>query len=230
MIEINLLPGARKKSKSSRTASLNIGALLGELSARFKDPWLILAIAGVIVGLAGVGGQFVFQRRTAAALEEQQRIAVQDSARYAAVLTQRRAAESQRDSILRQIAVIRAIDGDRFVWPHILDELARALPDYTWLSSVLQSSTTAAVTPEQAAAGAAPRLNVRVIAYTADIQAVTIFMRQLEASPFFENILLGTTEIAVTDGKEVTQFTVTMSYSKPDASDIRTVPLSIAVK
>lgn len=230
MIEINLLPGARKKSRSSRTASVNLGAILGELSARFKDPWLIMAIAGVVIGLAGVGGQFWYQQSTAAALDEQQRVAVQDSARYSAVLAQRRAAESQRDSILRQIAVIRAIDGDRFVWPHILDELARALPTYTWLSSVVQSSSAAPVTPEQAAAGAAPRLDVRVIAYTADIQAVTIFMRQLEASPFFENIILGSTEVAVTDGKEVTQFTVTMSYTKPDSSAIRTVPLSIAVR
>lgn len=230
MIEINLLPGARKKSRSSRTASLNIGAILGELSARFKDPWLIIAIVGVVLGLAGVGGQFFLQKRTTAALEEQQRIAVQDSARYAAVLSQRRAAESQRDSILRQIAVIRAIDGDRFVWPHILDELARALPTYTWLSSVVQSSSAAAVTPEQAAAGAAPRLNIRIVAYTADIQAVTIFARQLEASPFFNNIVIGGTDLAVTDGKEVTQFTVTMSYTKPDTSAIRTVPLSIAVR
>lgn len=230
MIEINLLPGARKKSKSSRTASLNIGAILGSLSERFKDPWLIVAIAGVVIGLAGVAGQYWYQSRTEATLAEQQRVAVQDSARYAAVLTQRRAAELQRDSILRQIAVIRAIDGDRFVWPHVLDELSRALPTYTWLSSVLQSSAATTVTPEMAAAGTAPRLGIRVSAYTADIQAVTIFMRQLEASPFFENITLGSTEVAVTDGKEVTQFQVTMTYSRPDSSAIRTVPLSIAVR
>lgn len=230
MIEINLLPGARKKSRSSRTASLNLGAILAELSARFRDPWLVIAIAGVVIGLAGVGGQFWFQKRTAAALEQQQQVAVQDSSRYAAVLSQRRAAESQRDSILRQIAVIRAIDGDRFVWPHILDELSRALPTYTWLSSVLQSSSAAPVTPEAAAAGTAPSLGVRVIAYTVDIQAVTIYMKQLEASPFFENVILGSTEVAVTDGKEVTQFQVSMTYTKPDSSAIRTVPLSLAVR
>ncbi len=230
MIEINLLPGARKKSKSSRTASLNLGAILGGLGERFRDPWLIVAIAGVVIGLAGVAGQYVYQTRTETALDEQQRVAVQDSARYAAVLTQRRSAEAQRDSILRQIAVIRAIDGDRFVWPHVMEELSRALPTYTWLSSVLQSSGTGTVTPEMAAAGTAPRLGIRVVAYTADIQAVTIFMKQLEASPFFENIILGSTEVAVTDGKEVTQFQVTMTYSKPDSSAIRTVPLSIAVR
>ena len=230
MIEINLLPGARKKSRSSRTVSLNLGAILGSLGERFRDPWLIVAIAGVVIGLVGVGGQFLYQSRTEASLGQQQRVAVQDSARYASVLTQRRAAESQRDSILRQIAVIRAIDGDRFIWPHVMDEISRALPTYTWLSSVLQSSGTGTITPEMAAAGTAPALGIRVVAYTADIQAVTIFMKQLEASPFFANITLGSTDVAVTDGKEVTQFQVTMTYSKPDSSAIRTVPLSIAVR
>ena len=25
------------------------------------------------------------------------------------------------------------MDGDRYVWPHLLDEVTRALPAYTWL-------------------------------------------------------------------------------------------------
>jgi Tfp pilus assembly protein PilN len=230
MIEINLLPGARKKTRSSSGASLNLGALFGGLAARFKDPWLIVAVAGVVVGLAATGGMFFLQGRERATLEEQQRVAVQDSTRYAAVLAQRTAAEAARDSILRQMAVISAIDGDRFVWPHILDEVSRALPTYTWLRSIVQTSSGAPVTPEQVAAGAVPRLAIRVVAYTVDIQAVTIYMKQLEASPFLENVTLGMSEAAVTDGKEVHQFQLDMQFQKPDASAIRTVPLSIAVR
>jgi Tfp pilus assembly protein PilN len=230
MIEINLLPGARKKTKSSRSVSLNLGALVAELSARFKDPWLIFAVAGVIVGVASSGTLFVLQGRARAVLEEQQRVAVQDSTRFAAVLAQRTAAEAQRDSILRQMAVITAIDGDRFVWPHVMDEISRALPTYTWLRSVAQASAATPVTPEAAAAGAVPPLTIRLLAYTADIQALTISMRQLEASPFFENVTLAQSEIATTDGKEVTSFELQLRYSKPPASAIRTVPLTIAVR
>ena len=36
------------------------------------------------------------------------------------------------------MAIIQEIDAGRYVWPHILDEIARALPDYTWLREVLQ--------------------------------------------------------------------------------------------
>lgn len=230
MIEINLLPGARKKKGSSKGASLNLGAAFGDLASKLKDPWLAIAIVGVVVGLVASGGMYVLQSREAATLEEQQRIAVQDSTRYAAVLAQRSAAEAQRDSILRQIAVISAIDGDRFVWPHILDEVARALPTYTWLRSVAQTSSSAPISPEAAAAGTAPRLGLRIVAYTVDIQAVTIYMKNLEASPFLENVTLGVSDKAMTDGKEVTQFTLDMQFSKPDGSAIRTVPLSIAVR
>lgn len=230
MIEINLLPGARRKKRSSSSASLNLGAVFGALASRLKDPWLAIAVVGVVIGLASSGAMYVLQGREAAALEEQQRVAVQDSTRYAAVLAQRSAAESQRDSILRQIAVISAIDSDRFIWPHVMDELSAALPTYTWLRSVSQTSASAPVSPEAAAAGETPRLGLRLIAYTVDIQAVTIFMKNLEASPFLENVTLGVSEQAVTDGKEVTQFTLDMQYSKPDGSAIRTVPLSIAVR
>jgi Tfp pilus assembly protein PilN len=230
MIEINLLPGARKKKGSSKSASLNLGAAFGDFASKLKDPWLAIAIGGVVIGLAASGGMYVLQSRESATLEEQQRVAVQDSTRYAAVLAQRSAAESQRDSILRQIAVISAIDGDRFIWPHVMDEVSRALPTYTWLRSLIQTSSSAPISPEAAAAGSAPRLGLRLVAYTVDIQAVTIYMKNLEASPFLENVTLGVSDKAMTDGKEVTQFTLDMQYTKPDGSLIRTVPLSIAVR
>jgi Tfp pilus assembly protein PilN len=230
MIEINLLPGARKKSRSTKGASVNVGALFAGVGSSLKDPWLAVAVGGVAIGVAVTALMYVFQGREQSALEEQQRIAVQDSTRYAAVLAQRSAAEAQRDSILRQIVIISAIDGDRFVWPHVMDEVARALPTYTWLRSLAQSSASTPISPEAVAAGEVPPLTIRLVAYTVDQQAVTIFMKQLEASPFLKNVTLGVSEQAVTDGKEVTQFQLDMQYMKPDASVIRTVPLSIAVR
>src|SRR5206468_11756127 len=32
--------------------------------------------------------------------------------------------------------VIRTIDGDRYVWPHLLDQVTKALPPYTWITGV----------------------------------------------------------------------------------------------
>lgn len=231
MIEINLLPNARKKSRSSSSSAskFDMGAFTGNLTSRMKDPWLLVAIAGVVIGVAGVGAQWFFQDRAETALLERERVAVQDSARYAAVVAQRAAAEAQRDSISRQIAVITALDSERFIWPHVLDEISRALPTYTWLSSVRQSNPAAAASPE-ATVESTPTVAIRVIGLTVNVQALTVFMRQLEASPFLQNVTLVVSELTVVDEKEVTEFTLDINYAKPDASMIRTVPLSVAVR
>ena len=230
MIEINLLPGARKKKGASKGASVDVGALLEQLRGRFTDPWLLVAVGGVLLGGAITGLLWFTQSSKTAALAERERIAVQDSTRYAAVLAQRSAAEAQRDSLLRQIAVISAIDGDRFVWPHIMDEVARALPTYTWMRQLQQSNQIPAASPEDVAANGSPRVAVRILAYTVDLQAVTIFMKNLEASPFLENIVLSSSESATVNGKDVHQFQIDLMYQKPDSTAIRTVPLSIAVR
>ncbi len=230
MIEINLLPGARKKKGSSKGASVDMGALLEQLRGRFKDPWLVMAVAGVVIGLSGVGFMWWSQNAKTAELAEHERVAVQDSTRYASVLSQRAAAEAQRDSILRQIAVISAIDGDRFVWPHIMDEVARALPTYTWLRQVQQSGTTAAASPEAVAAAGPPVITIRIMAYTVDLQAVTIYMKNLEASPFLQNIVLTLSESAQVGGKDVHSFQLDLQYQTPDSTAVRRVPLSLAVR
>lgn len=231
MIEINLLSNARKRSRATSSAKFDFGAFAGSVSARFKDPWLGVAVVGMVVGLSAAGAMWFFQGRTEAALVERENIAVQDSSRFAAVVKQMGAAEAQRDSINRQIAVIRAIDGDRFVWPHVLDEVSRALPTYTWLSSVAQSNPTAAIPADSVGdGGGSPQVNLRVIGITVDVQALTIFMTQLEASPFLERVTLAVSEVAMAEGKQVTEFTLDMTYSKPDKSEIRTVPLSVAVR
>lgn len=231
MIEINLLPGARKRSRSKASASFNVGALVGDLGSKFRDPWMIVAVVGVAIGLAATGFLWWYQGGTEAALVEREQKAVQDSTRYAAVIAQRQEAEAQRDSILKQVAVITAIDGNRYIWPHILDEISSALPTYTWLRSVNQSTPVSSEPPEiEASADTAATVGVRVIGLTVDIQALTMFMKQLEASPWIKNVALARSEITLVEGKEVTQFQLEMVYERPDPSAIRTVPLSVSVR
>lgn len=101
MIEINLLPNARKRSRASSSAKFDFGAFMGNMSARFQDPWLGVAVGGVLVGVLTVGALWFFQGKAESALREREVAAVQDSARYAAVVAERRAVEAQRDSITR---------------------------------------------------------------------------------------------------------------------------------
>lgn len=251
MIEINLLPGARKQ-KRSRSAAFDFGALVGNITARIRDPFLITAVASMIVSLLITGAMFVYQNRRTSTLTEHETKATQDSARYAAVISQRRAAEEQRDSVLRQIAVIRAIDGTRYVWPHIMDEVSRALTPYTWLKSMVQTSAVSALSPEielglgagdakgkskleakaDSDAVAGTQLSWRIVGQTIDIQALTRFITQLEASPWIENVVLVKSDnVQVQPGnKEAIEFTLDMKMQKADSSVIRKVPLSVAVR
>lgn len=251
MIEINLLPGARKQ-KRSRSAAFDFRELAGNVAARIKDPYLITAVASVFLALVAVGGLFLYQSRKMSALAEHETKATQDSARYASVIAQRRAAEAQRDSVLMQLNVIRAIDGSRFVWPHILEEVSRALTPYTWLKSLAQTSAVSSVSPEvevgltgggakkkttleakaDSDAVAAAQLTFRIVGLTIDIQALTRFMTQLEASPWIENVVLVKTDnVTVQPGnKDAIQFTLDMKLQKPDSSLITKAPLSVAVR
>jgi type IV pilus assembly protein PilN len=252
MIEINLLPGAAKKAKRGGPG-MSLGSVASAVRTRIKDPSMLAAVVSVVLAGAAVGGLSVTQSRTSADLTAREEKAVRDSARFATVLRERRSAEAKRDSVLRQLQVIRAIDDDRFVWAHIMDEVSRALPPYTWLKSLAVTSATpavAAVTPPPATAPKkddakdakdAPKqskdpvpsneaLKFRIVGNTVDIQALTRFMRLLETSPFIQNVQLARSDLAMVDGKEVTEFQLDAQYERPDKSAITTAPVSLSVR
>jgi Tfp pilus assembly protein PilN len=243
MIEINLLPGATRKGRG-RGTGFSLKSITAGVASRIRDPYMIMAVVGVLVAVAAVGGMHLTQSQTASALTEREAAAVRDSARFAVVLAERRKAEAKRDSVLRQLAVIRAIDNDRYVWSHILDEVSRALPPYTWLKSINQTSQQVAPTPAQVATDPAKPdttkkkdpvrvtdpLLFRIIGHTVDIQALTRFMKLLETSPFLMNVQLGKSQMVMLDGREVTEFQLDAEYERPDKSVITTTPVSLSVR
>jgi Tfp pilus assembly protein PilN len=112
----------------------------------------------------------------------------------------------------------------------VLDEVSRALPTYTWLRSIAPSGAATALAAEQIAAGEASALGIRVIGVTVNIQALTQFMKQLEDSPFLANVTLAVSAVATVEGKEVTEFTLDLSYERPDPALLQTVPLPLSMR
>jgi Tfp pilus assembly protein PilN len=250
MIEINLLPGARRK-KSSTREPIQWGALGGKMSGAFKDKFLIAAIVGFVLGAGGGGFLYFSQQHRETELASRKDKAVRDSTRYANFLKDRYKSEAVRDTLLRQVNIIRSLDEDRYVWPHVLDELSRALPQYTWLTLVgfvgtPQGQSNVVVspkTPEDTSAAAKKRqrppkrldteipkdvVQVRVTGRTVDIQALTRFWKDLEASPFLGNVTLDKSEPALELQKEVTQFQLTITYTRPDTMLLHRVPLTLS--
>ena len=141
MIEINLLPGSGKKSRGRiGGGGPGLSAILSGILAKVKDPYLLSAVASVGVAFGAIALLWITQSARERSLVDKEQKAVQDSTRYATVVAEKRKAEAQRDSVLRQVNIIRAIDDDRFVWSHIMDEVSRVVPPYTWLIAIAQTS------------------------------------------------------------------------------------------
>jgi len=236
MIEINLLPGAGKKARGRGTGA-SLGATLSGFAAKVKDPHLIFGVATVAICVALVGVLQLHTAQAMSSLDDEEQQAIQDSVRYSTILKEKRAAEARRDSVLRQLGIIKSIDNNRFVWPHLMDEVSRAMPPYTWLTTIAQASPMP--TPGVAAdsAGKKDSLNVappamkfRIVGNTVDIQALTRFMKQLEASPFIQNVQIARTDASTTDGQQVTEFQLDAEYETPPPSAIRTVPVTLSVR
>jgi Tfp pilus assembly protein PilN len=137
-----------------------------------------------------------------------------------------------RDSLLGEITVIRRIDADRYVWPHILDQVTKALPPYSWLNGLSGSSSAQAAAPTAGAVdtGATPGVRVTITGSTVDIQAYTTFLRQLAASPWFTDVTPASSQTVVEQDRPVTAFTVTVRYRTADSVYIHTVPLTQALR
>lgn len=241
MIEINLLPGTAKRNRG-RGSGFSLRAVAAQLSSRIRDPYMLSAAASVLIAAAGIGGMHFTQSSKVAVIEGRQSQALRDSTRFALVLRERRRAEATRDSVVQQLEMIRSIDNDRFVWPHILDEVSRSLPPYTWLKSIAQTAGSAAPVPTAPNADKENKnkkkdpqpslepLRFRLVGNTVDIQALTRFMKLLETSPFVQNVQLARTEMVMVDGKEVTEFQLDAEYQRPEKGVITTAPVSLSVR
>jgi Tfp pilus assembly protein PilN len=75
---------------------------------------------------------------------------------------------------------------------------------------------------------AAKELKFKVVGHTVDIQALTRFMKSLEASPFIQNVQLSRSDLVQAEGKEVTEFTLEAETQSPPAFAIKTVPLVVS--
>ena len=135
MIEINLLPGPKKKKSASAGLGISM-ADFKEMFAKVKDPMLIGTVGAWALAVVFVGFFYLNDARQLSSQQQDLDRVEAESRRFAALIAQKRKAEQLRDSLITELNVIRGIDGDRYVWPHILEEVTRALPDYTWLVGV----------------------------------------------------------------------------------------------
>lgn len=242
-IRINLHP---QRGTRRRATSLVPAIALDRFAAPFRDRYLIGAVAAVLVAFAAVGMLYTQQARAQTELADRADQALHDSTTLAAAIAARAKATSRRDSLSRQLRVIAAIDSNRYLWAHVLDEASRALPTYTWLTAVQQTSAAPTPPAPHTAPGAKPAADApaklipdsaasgvvkfRIVGHTVDLQALTLFMRDLEASPFVRNVQLAKSEPVTGEGKDVTEFTLDAEAERAPKSALRTVSITVPLR
>jgi Tfp pilus assembly protein PilN len=246
MITVNLRPDLKRK-RARKSFAISLDGVRG-LGSKIKDPLLLVAVMSWVGVLAWLSFVVVGTTRELSALTPQLEQSRAENKRFKAFLAEKRHQETVRDSLVAQISTIRTVDGDRYVWPHLMDEVTRALPAYTWLvdlgpaGAVARPGTPApapAAAPAAAKPGAkadstgpvaAPPVQFELNGRTVDIQAYTRFLRQLEASPWIVDVTPVSAQTVVEKDRPVTAFTIRATYRQADSAYIKTVPLSQSVR
>ena len=212
MIEVNLIPGGKKRPSRTPAASFRLPRL-GELPS---DGWTLGAAVVSVAALGWMVWLFLGVRNDRAETQVALDAAVQDSVRFSDLIARTQLLTARRDSISQRVGILQQIDQHRYAWPHLLDEVARALPDYTWLSELTQTES--------------DPLAVRLSGQAGNSFALTVFMEQLEASVFLQGVtLIQSQQEFVGQGggtQQVVQgFVLDVSYVEPPMEFLETVPL-----
>lgn len=229
MIEINLSPGAEAR----RSPRIGGGSLRMPQMPALEGAGVVGVGAAALLLLLFVGFMFWRLGSTREALETRVQQEVTDSTRFATTIALINSLQQRQDTIQRKIEVIRSVDQRRYVWPHILDEVGRSVPEYTWLTEIATQQTQApapaaadtvpgAVAPVQAAG---PGFTIQGNA--GSTQALTRLMKNLETSPFIRSVSLVTSEQIDVEGRTIHRFTVEAQYETPDSAVIQTVPVVV---
>lgn len=212
MIEVNLHP---EGSKRRRRRLVGMPSWLKSTgSGDGRDPWLIAAVAIPALVLLVVGWLWMAQRGERGELDDRLVEAVEDSTRLSDLRALSDSLIARETQIQERLDLLKGLDDGRFVWPHLLDEISRALPDYAWLTSIRQAS-------------APPDLQVQLDGMAANPLAITAYVRRLQESPYVGDVrILGSQEQNL-GGFSAHSFKLIVGYAEPPDSMITAVPVAL---
>jgi len=202
MIEVNLHPEGSKRRRKGRGLPKIPGWLKPGGTGDGKDPWLIAAVAIPALVLLVVGWLWLSQRSEGGEIDARIAEAVEDSTRLSDLRALSDSLMAREAQIRERLDLLSDLDDGRFVWPRLLDEISRALPNYAWLTSIREAS-------------AAPDLQVQVDGMAANPLAITAYVRRLQESPFVGQVrILGSQEQNL-DGFSAHSFKLIVTYGEP---------------
>ena len=153
------------------------------------------------VGLVAALGAYLWVSSVESAIENQNarnQLLNQEIAKLDAQVKEISEIKKVRDDLLARIKVITDLEGTRPVIVRYFDELARAIPDGVWITSVDRKG------------------NVMTIEGVAEsYNRVASFMRNLESSDWYASPNLSSVQAAPAEGEDASTFKMTVETSAP---------------
>ena len=212
MLEVNLHPDKRRKS----SAGFELGEIrdsLGSLVPSGGDPWSVALAVAALVVIGGTGVLWYSQGNRLSRLESRVQSVTRDSARLADLQGIVDSLETRRTEIRERMSRVEDLDRGRYMWPHLLNELSRALPDAAWLTRIERTSE-------------APDVRVQVQGVAASPMIITQYVRGLRQQQHIGDVQMGGSQRQqLEDGGFGHSFRLTVTYRRPPPASIRTRPL-----
>lgn len=213
MIEVDLL--RERRGRRPRAEEVAPSGLSKPLP---RDGWVIgstaVALAASITGILLVTAA----RDDAAGIADRLEAAFRDSVRLAAALENTRVLEVRRDSVAARVDLVLELDAQRYIWPHLMDEVAAALPREAWLTRLAQAPS------------GEGEVRLRIEGRARGDLALTRFWNRMESSPFMRDVRLINSERyerpTVNDAEELYDFVIEARHDTPDPELIDWVPVA----
>lgn len=209
MIEVDLNPQRERFDRDRPRFALRRLARAGSWHEFRADPWHRAFVASAVLVPLAVGGAWHAQRVELDRLRAELGEGRADSARLAERSTLGDSLSELRRAVGDRIERVRALDRDRHVWPHLMDELSRALPDGVWLTSL------ETVRPS-------PDLEVRVEGRASSTLGITEYARVLEASPHVAGVRIRGSRRVTPDRAYAQSFSLLVTCRRPLTGQRRT--------
>lgn len=184
MIRINLLPH-RELKRAARMRQFNF-MLLGVA---------VLAAVTVLLVYTIIAGMKENQDRRNHYLES-------ETAKLDKQIEEIKKLKEQTQALLSRKKVVEALQSNRAQAVHLLDQLARQLPEGIYLKGIKQSGDT-----------------VNIQGYAQSNARVSTLMRNLEASPWLEAPALVEIHAATVSGVRANEFSLDVKLTQPKAND-----------
>lgn len=178
---------------------------------------MLFAVLAWIVAPLLAASMFFATSTERAALDVALEGARLDSLRYAEMRAANELLLARQDTIAHKLEIIQEIDAGRYVWAHIVDEVSRVVPRFTWLVGIAHVSGAGSFDP--------PRFSINGRA--GNTFALTQFMQDLESSPFIRNVTLVQTDQLREDEKRLYSFALEAQFEEPPPDMIQTVPIFV---